>query len=92
MKAKAKGGQMLAVGGTGHNWQISQEVTTELGHMFDLGGILFPVYILPENTKMKMTYGYWGGRQTKMMIQVVDSGKQKGLWGWRGCIQKYKVN
>ena len=36
-----------------HNWQRSQEVTTELGRMFDLGGILYPVYIFPEKHKNK---------------------------------------
>ena len=65
---------MLSVGQTGHNWQRSQEVTTELGHMFERVGILFPVYILPENTETKLTYGYWVVDKAKMTDDYAGCG------------------
>ena len=48
--------------------QRSLEVTAELGYMFDQVGILFPVFILPENVKTKMTYDYWDGSQREDKI------------------------
>ena len=38
---------------------------TELGHMFVQVEIILLVYIVPENTKTKTTYGYWVVRQCK---------------------------
>jgi hypothetical protein len=52
---------MLAVRQTDHKWQRSQEVTTELGHLFGNVGILFQLNILLENTKIKTMFSFWGG-------------------------------
>ena len=52
-------------------------MTTELGHMFEQVGILFPVYILPKTQK----------RRRLMVIGVVDKAKttddDAGIGKWK---------
>ena len=48
--------------------------------MFKQVGILFQVYILPENTKTKTAYGYWGGRLREDYNSIAQIG-QNSLCG-----------
>ena len=48
---EAEGGHILAVGRTDKDHRKGA-----LNQMFVQVGILFPVYIVPENTKIKATY------------------------------------
>ena len=63
-KDEAEGGQFLAVGQTAHYWKISQEWTPEFFHMDDHVENLFPVYILPQNTKQRLMI-IWVADKTK---------------------------
>ena len=56
---------------------------------FEQVGILFPVYILAENTKTKTTYRYLGGRESKnnwwwcrywIVENKKDSGVEEGVY------------